>query len=202
MRRAGLSTKLRWWQAPHPGLVTQLCNLWSCIQFSVADKENIYDIYKEKEQRALFENPVGPDTESRILKLVWTHFIFVEEYLNYLKMFILVEEYFNYSNILIFLKECFYNKILSIFNKNYQIVRVNKQRRTLFLLLQNFLPFNLDLLSWQIDCIIMCTLSYKRRRGCLMFTFQHVSTLWKKKRKICSNLFCSSMCTTQPPLVT
>ena len=76
-----------------------------------------------------------------------------------------------------------------MFNKNYQILRVNKQRRTLFLLLQNFLPFNLDLLSWQIDCIIMCTLFHKRRRGCLMFTFQHVSTLWKKKRKICSNLF-------------
>ena len=154
--------------------------------------------FTKKRRRGLFENPVGPDTESRILKLVWTHLIFVEEYFNDSNILIFVGEYLNYSNRLIFIQNVsmisffqFLMKIIQIcFKYLYsQIVRVNKRMRTLFLLLQNFLSFNLDLLSWQIDCIIMCTLSYKRRRGCLMFTFQHVSTLWKKKRKICSNLF-------------
>ena len=154
---------------------------------------------------------VGPDTQSRILKLVWTHLIFVEEYFNDSNILIFVGEYLNYSNRLIFIQNVsmisffqFFMKIVQIcFKYLYsQIVRVNKRMRTLFLLLQNFLSFNLDLLSWQIDCIIMCILSYKRRRGCLMFTFQHVSTLWKKKRKICSNLFSLLHVHTQPPLVT
>ena len=99
--------------------MTQFCNLRSCIQYNVADKENIYDIYKEKEERALFENPVGPDTESRILKLVWTHLIFIEEYFNDSNILIFVGEYLNYSNRLIFLKECFYDNIFSIFDNNY-----------------------------------------------------------------------------------
>ena len=42
-----------------PGL-TQICNLVFALSTAM-NKQNIYDIYKEKDASALFQNTIGPD---------------------------------------------------------------------------------------------------------------------------------------------
>ena len=95
------------------------------------DKENIYGIYKEKENTALFRSPVGP--ESHIVKLVWTQFTFVEEYFNSSNILIFVAEYFNSSNISIFVEEYFNSSNVSKFVEQY----LNSSKDFIFLAVQN-----------------------------------------------------------------